>query len=82
MYSAAETETRSSFAASQGVFFSSSLVMGCRDCYAVTVFVSASIGSLICSSMNLLLFMSVILLKYGLHDLHVGTAGRGQVMYT
>jgi hypothetical protein len=28
---------------------------------------------------NLLFFMSVILLKDGLHDLHAGTAGGGQV---
>jgi hypothetical protein len=34
---------------------------------------------MICSSVNLLFFMSVILLKDGLHDLYLGTAGRGQV---
>jgi hypothetical protein len=37
---------------------------------------------MICSSLNLLFFMSVILLKDGLHDLYAGTAGRGQVTLT
>jgi hypothetical protein len=37
---------------------------------------------MICSSVNLLFFMSVILLKDGLHDLYLGTAGRGQVKST
>ncbi|WP_269633244.1 hypothetical protein, partial [Pelomonas sp. BJYL3] len=34
---------------------------------------------MICSSVNLLFFMSVILLVDGLHYLYAGTAGRGQV---
>jgi hypothetical protein len=34
---------------------------------------------MICSSVYLLFFMSVILLKDGLHNLYAGTAGRGQV---
>jgi hypothetical protein len=37
---------------------------------------------MICSSVYLLFFMSVILLKDGLHDLHAGTAGGGQVSST
>jgi hypothetical protein len=35
---------------------------------------------MICSSLNLLFFMSAILLKDGLHCLHAGTAGREQVI--
>lgn len=34
---------------------------------------------MICSSVNLLFFMSIILLVDGLHYLYAGTAGRGQV---
>jgi acyl dehydratase len=34
---------------------------------------------MICSSVNLLFFMSVILLVDGLHELYAGTAGGGQV---
>jgi hypothetical protein len=34
---------------------------------------------MICSSVNLLFFMSVILLVDGLHEFYVGTAGGGQV---
>jgi hypothetical protein len=36
---------------------------------------------MICSSVNLLFFMSVILLVDGLHELYAGTAGGGQVTY-